>query len=105
MTHGMPSKKGYVVFGVAGCVEVLRSCKDRINRRTGQDFESEMSDIEMFHAILCGGFCRCKKNWTGLALFSCRWALKADIVALLPRSLFFLSNAGGGTIERGTGHD
>ena len=62
MTHGMPSKKGYVVFGVAGCVEVLRSCKDRINRRTGQDFESEMSDIEMFHAILCGGFCRCKKK-------------------------------------------
>ena len=56
MTHGMPSKKGYVVFGVAGCVEVLGSCKDRINRRTGQDFESEMSDIEMFHAILCGGF-------------------------------------------------
>lgn len=64
-----------------------------------------MSDIEMFHAILCGGFCRCKKNWTGLALFLCRWALKADIVALLSRSLFFLSNAGGGTIERGTGHD
>ena len=61
MTHGMLSKKGYVVFGVAGCVEVLRSCKDRINRRTGQDFESEMSDIEMFHAILYGGFCRCKK--------------------------------------------
>ena len=61
MTHGMLSKKGYVVFGVAGCVELLRSCKDRINRRSGQDFESEMSDIEMFHAILYGGFCRCKK--------------------------------------------
>lgn len=40
-----------------------------------------------------------------LALFSCRWALKADIVALLSRSLFFFSNAGGCTIERGTGHD
>ena len=69
MTHGMPSKEGYVVFGVAGCVEVLRSCKDRINRN-GQDFESEMSDIEMFHAILCGGFCRCKK--TGQALLFSR---------------------------------
>ena len=48
MTHGMLSKKGYVVFGVAGCVEVLRSCKDRISNvqkiTSAENLRSRASD-------------------------------------------------------------